>query len=85
MNTKITKWGNSLGLRINQEIADSLKLGAGSVVSLKSDERKGRLIVSPVELKNPWPFSEHELVRDMTPHNAHADLLIHPLANEFGE
>ena len=29
ITAKITKWGNSLGLRINQDIADGLKLGPG--------------------------------------------------------
>ena len=39
IKANITKWGNSLGLRINQDIADELKLGPGSKVSLNLNTR----------------------------------------------
>ncbi|MBO6293965.1 MAG: AbrB/MazE/SpoVT family DNA-binding domain-containing protein [Selenomonas sp.] len=37
MEAVLSKWGNSLGLRIPSEIASSFKLRAGSRVSLTAD------------------------------------------------
>ena len=85
ITAKITKWGNSLGLRINQEIADGLKLGPGSKVSLNLDTRKNLLMIQPVKTSSPWPFKEADLIKGMTPDNSHSDLLAEPIGNEISE
>ena len=46
---KVSKWGNSLGLRINQKMADELQLAIGSEVSLTVDETEQVLVVSPIQ------------------------------------
>lgn len=80
---KVSKWGNSLGLRINQEMAESLQLDAGSQVSLELDEVEHVLIVSPIQQKKIWAFKESELLDGMRPENAHAELLTSPLDSEI--
>ncbi len=85
ITAKITKWGNSLGLRINQDIADGLKLRPGSQVSLNLDARKDLLIIQPIKTDSPWPFKEADLIKGMTPNNSHSDLLADPIGNEIGK
>lgn len=45
MQVQISKWGNSLGVRIPKAFAEMLKLDAGHVADLKIDEN--RLIIQP--------------------------------------
>ena len=45
METRIQKWGNSLGVRIPAQIAKELHLGPGSRVSLEVTDNK--LVVFP--------------------------------------
>ena len=40
MNTKIQKWGNSLGIRLPKEIANNQDLIAGSVVKVSTEDKK---------------------------------------------
>lgn len=46
MVTKIQKWGNSQGLRINKELLQSAHLSVGDEVEV--DVRDGVLVVAPV-------------------------------------
>ena len=48
MTTKVTKWGNSLALRIPQEIAEKYRLYDGARVAFK-ETQKGALITSVKE------------------------------------
>jgi antitoxin MazE len=43
MQTRVQKWGNSLGLRIPRSLADQIGLGAGTAVSLSAKD--GALVV----------------------------------------
>ena len=45
MQTRVQKWGNSLGLRIPRGLAEEVGLGAGSEVSLSAKD--GELVVKP--------------------------------------
>jgi antitoxin MazE len=44
---KPTKWGNSLGIRINKDTQD--KLGINSRKNVKLEIKNGKLIITPLE------------------------------------
>jgi antitoxin ChpS len=46
MQVQLTKWGNSLGLRVPKDIAERLRLSEGSRVDLETDAA-GRIIMTP--------------------------------------
>jgi antitoxin ChpS len=46
MQVQLTKWGNSLGLRVPKDIAERLRLSEGLRVELETDEA-GRIIMTP--------------------------------------
>jgi antitoxin MazE len=62
----ISKWGNSLALRIPAAFAKKVGLEEGNLVDLKV--RAGRLMVVPVESHR---YDLHQLVAKMTPKNIH--------------
>ena len=62
----ISKWGNSLALRIPAAFAETAGLEEGTVVEMKV--RAGRLIVVPA--KSPR-YDLHQLVGRITPKNSH--------------
>ena len=45
MQTRVQKWGNSLGVRIPRGLAEQIGLGAGTEVSLSAKD--GELVVKP--------------------------------------
>ena len=45
MQTKVQKWGNSLGVRIPRGLAEEVGLGAGTEVSLSAKD--GELVLRP--------------------------------------
>ncbi|HZL38035.1 MAG TPA: AbrB/MazE/SpoVT family DNA-binding domain-containing protein [Tepidisphaeraceae bacterium] len=59
----ISRWGNSLGLRIPQEAVDRLKLGAGAQVSLEVDSNS--ITIRPVRKTRKW--TEAQLLKGVTP------------------
>jgi antitoxin MazE len=59
--TTVSRWGNSLGLRIPREAAQQLKLRAGERVRVEI--RSGTMTVTPMRKK----WSETELLRGVTP------------------
>ena len=48
MQTRVQKWGNSLGVRIPRGLAEEVGLGAGTEVSLSAKD--GELVVSELLL-----------------------------------
>ena len=66
MRTQITRWGNSLGLRIPKPIATQVGLKAGDRVEITAED--GRIIVS---VARP-AYSLDELLAGMTPNEMHA-------------
>jgi len=50
MDAIIQKWGNSLGVRIPNQIAKELNLKNGSHVEILDDE--GKIVILPLEKKN---------------------------------
>ena len=67
MQTKVQKWGNSLGVRIPRGLAEEVGLGAGTEVSLTAKD--GELVLRP---SVPSRLRLADLLADVTPENIHA-------------
>ena len=67
MPQTIVKWGNSLGLRIPQSIAEQIKLSEGSQVVLEVID--GNLVIRPKRTK----YSLDALLEDITQENLHGE------------
>jgi len=65
VRAKIQKWGNGIGLRVPQAIANSASLRAGSEVELTVVN--GRLVVAPVD----EDLSLEEMLDRVTDENRH--------------
>jgi antitoxin MazE len=65
MRTQITRWGNSLGLRVPKPIATQVGLKAGAEVEITAED--GRIIVSAARPA----YSLNELLTGMTPAAMH--------------
>ncbi len=65
MLVQVSKWGNSLGLRLPREIARRLRISEGQRVEMTADDEQITIRIGrPV-------FSLDELLRDMTPEAMH--------------
>jgi len=64
MQTRVQKWGNSLGVRIPRGLAEQIGLGAGTEVSLSAKD--GDLIVKPAQ---PTRLSLDVLLAGVTAEN----------------
>ena len=69
MQTKIQKWGNSLGLRIPRAFAEEAGVDAGAEVDLSI--RDGDLVVKPARRTK---YRLTELVRKITAKNLHGEV-----------
>ncbi len=69
MQTKIQKWGNSLGLRIPKLFAQQAGVEAGSDVDLSVED--GELIVRPWR---PHRYELKELLQSVTAKNVHSEI-----------
>lgn len=67
MQTKIQKWGNSLGIRIPSHLAQQLHLHAGSIVGL--DIENERLVIQPPQ------YNLDDMLAEIKPKNRHHILL----------
>jgi len=67
VQTKVQKWGNSLGVRIPRGLAEEVGLGAGTEVSLTAKD--GELVLRP---SVPSRLRLADLLADVTPENIHA-------------
>lgn len=67
METKVQKWGNSLGVRNPRGLAEEIGLGAGSEVSLTAKD--GELVLRPFV---PSRLRLADLLAGVTPANIHA-------------
>ena len=60
MSAQISRWGNSLGVRIPRQIAESVGLTEGARVEIAADD--GRVVITPAVRR----YTIEELVSDMT-------------------
>ncbi len=65
----VTKWGNSLGIRIPRPIAKQVNLEEGTVVVFSVSE--GNLILKPEKKKK---YTLDQLLEGMTPDNFQAEV-----------
>ena len=68
MQTKIQKWGNSLGVRIPRSFAAEARVQAGSTVDISVEE--GRLLIRPLRRRYALP----DLLRKVTARNLHTEV-----------
>jgi antitoxin MazE len=68
MQTTVSRWGNSLGIRIPRGLADDAGLTDGTPVDLRFED--GRIILEPVATP-----SLEELLSRITPENCHGEQL----------
>ena len=66
MQTKIQKWGNSLGLRIPRSFAHEAQVEAGAAVDLSVEN--GWLLIRPLRVRK---YSLNLLLRKITRRNLH--------------
>jgi antitoxin MazE len=65
MQTKVTKWGNSLGIRIPQLLAEQAEISDGAIVEI---EIRNEII--QIRKKK---FSLEELLKDISAENMHKE------------
>lgn len=69
METKIQKWGNSLGLRIPRSFAAEAQVGEGAIVDLSVEA--GRLLVRPLRVRR---YALTTLLRKISPRHLHREV-----------
>jgi antitoxin MazE len=69
MVATVAKWGNSLAVRIPQNLAQEVHLTEGSQINLSV--LNGTLVIKPRERKR---YSLDELIKEITPENLHAEI-----------
>lgn len=69
MQTKIQKWGNSLGLRIPRSFAAQAQVTEGATVDLSVEN--GRLLVQPLRARR---YVLGDLLKKITPRNMHREV-----------
>jgi antitoxin MazE len=69
VQTKIQKWGNSLGLRIPRSFAAEAQVEEGTTVDLSVDN--GRLLVRPLRVRK---YSLSALLRGVSRRNLHGEV-----------
>jgi antitoxin MazE len=69
MQTKVQKWGNSLGVRIPRGLAEEVGLGAGTEVSLTAKD--GEFVLKP---SVPTRLRLPDLLAGITQENIHASI-----------
>ena len=69
MQTRVQKWGNSLGVRIPRSLAEEVGLGPGSEVSLSAKD--GELVVKP---SVPVRLSLDDLLAEVSEENLHSSI-----------
>lgn len=86
VETEIKKWGNSLALRVTGVMAEmpGFREGAKVVVDVSADGFMVKPALSSAK-KIELPYSEQELLKDLTPSNAHVEALASPTDFEMGD
>ena len=69
MQTKVQKWGNSLGVRIPRALADQAHIGEGAVVEI--EERDGTIVTQQVA---PKEYALDGFVAGITDENRHDEV-----------
>lgn len=67
MKSRISKWGNSLAIRIPKHLGTEIELAEGTEIELAV--QNGSLIITPVSSK----YHLEDLVRGITAENRHSE------------
>lgn len=67
MEGRVKKWGNSLGIRIPQSVAEDLGLAENSAIDLRVEA--GQLVIRP----KPKTYRLDDLLQKVTPENIHEE------------
>lgn len=67
MKSRISKWGNSLAIRIPKHLGSEIDLEEGSEIELSV--QNGSIIITPVSSN----YHLDDLVRGITPENRHTE------------
>lgn len=68
MTTLVSKWGNSLGIRISKAIAAAVNVEDGDPVEISVEE--GAIVIRPAARR----YTIEELVEGITPKNLHREV-----------
>lgn len=82
VNSKIQRWGNSLGVRISGLVREISNFEPDAEITIEVFEN-GFTVKKREPALSQLIFSEEELLDDITEHSSHSDLLATPLANEL--
>ena len=66
--TKVSQWGNSLGVRIPKSIADKLGIKEGTEINMYADDNT--ITLEPVKIR----YTLEELVSQITDENRHSSV-----------
>lgn len=69
MAATVAKWGNSLAIRIPQNLAKEIQLAEGAEIDISVVD--GTLVIKPRSRKR---YSLDELIEGITPENLHAEI-----------
>ena len=69
MVATVAKWGNSLAVRIPQNLAKEINLAEGAEIDISVVD--GTLVIKP---RNRKRYSLDELIKEITPENLHAEI-----------
>ena len=83
VQAKIQKWGNGLALRVSGSMRDIPHLKEGTEVEVEVTEEGFSVKKCIPKKKQIFPYSEAQLLNNITREQAHADLLASPLPNEI--
>ena len=83
IEAKVQKWGNGLAIRIAGVMRDIPHFQNGTPIEVEVNE--DGLIIKKLQKFTgvKFPYSEAELLADMTPKDAHVDIIAKPLKGEF--
>jgi antitoxin MazE len=68
VTTDVSRWGNSLAIRIPKVLADELQLSEGDAVTVEAGEG-GSLVIRPARVR----YRIDDLVAQITPANRHTE------------
>lgn len=69
MTAVVTKWGNSLAIRIPKALADQLQVKEGTDIAFRIEGNS--LVITPQKRKK---YTLDELLEGMTPDNFHSEI-----------
>lgn len=85
IETQLKKWGNSLALRVTGVMAELPEFHDGSKVTVEVTEEGFTVTPAKEDRRSLLPYTEEELLTDMSLNNSHADDLATLTEVEYGE